>query len=183
MKQLLSALCEAKKEIGAITKDSKNPFFKSNYFDINKLIQQVEPILSKHKLVLLQPITNGQVLTQIYHVDTGDVVGSSMTLIELNDPQKMGSQITYYRRYTLQSLLALEAEDDDGNSASGKVKQKPAPKQKPAEKQLLKEGTPQFANCIEAMVNKGKTLTDIEQHYRLTDAVVNSLQTEAMKAI
>ena len=177
MKQLLAALCEAKKEIGAITKDSKNPFFKSNYFDINKLIQQVEPILSKHRLVLLQPIANGQVLTQIFHVDTGEVVASSMTLIELNDPQKMGSQITYYRRYTLQSLLALEAEDDDGNSANGKVKEKPA------EKQLLKEGTPQFANCVDAMVNKGKTLTDIEKHYRLTDSVRNSLQTEAMKEI
>ena len=41
-----------------------------------------------------------------------------MTMQELTDPQKMGSMITYYRRYTLQSLLGLQAEDDDGNSAS-----------------------------------------------------------------
>ena len=31
------------------------------------------------------------------------------------DPQKLGSEITYYRRYTLQSLLGLQAEDDDAN--------------------------------------------------------------------
>ena len=36
--------------------------------------------------------------------------------------QQQGSQITYYRRYTLQSLLSLQAEDDDANSASATVK-------------------------------------------------------------
>jgi hypothetical protein len=36
-------------------------------------------------------------------------------------PQKLGSAITYYRRYTLQSLLGLQAEDD-GNKASATVK-------------------------------------------------------------
>ena len=36
------------------------------------------------------------------------------------DPQKMGSAITYLRRYTLQSLLGLQAADDDANMASGK---------------------------------------------------------------
>jgi len=33
------------------------------------------------------------------------------------DPQKIGSAITFYRRYTLQSLLGLQSEDDDGNKA------------------------------------------------------------------
>jgi hypothetical protein len=39
-----------------------------------------------------------------------------MVLPNLQDPQKLGSAITY-RRYTLQSLLGLQAEDDDGNKA------------------------------------------------------------------
>ena len=34
------------------------------------------------------------------------------------DAQKIGSAITYFRRYTLASLLGLQAQDDDGNSAS-----------------------------------------------------------------
>ena len=39
---------------------------------------------------------------------TGGVV-SALKLPDINDPQKLGSAITYYRRYTLASLLALQA--------------------------------------------------------------------------
>ena len=39
----------------------------------------------------------------------------------VSDPQKLGSTITYFRRYTLQSLLALNTKDDDANTASGKT--------------------------------------------------------------
>ena len=45
-----------------------------------------------------------------------------MELPNLQDPQKLGSAITYFRRYTLQSLLGLQAEDDDGNKASAPIK-------------------------------------------------------------
>ena len=47
-----------------------------------------------------------------------------MELPPLTDPQKIGSAITYYRRYTLQSLLGIQAEDDDANKASGKETKK-----------------------------------------------------------
>ena len=40
---------------------------------------------------------------------------SALKLPEMNDPQKLGSCITYYRRYTLASLLGLQAVDDDAN--------------------------------------------------------------------
>ena len=115
-------LFEAKKEIGKISKDSKNPFFKSKYFDINSLLEHVEPILQKHGLLLLQPITENKVTTEIIDVDGQDgevcIVSSEIQLQNITDPQKLGSAITYYRRYTLQSLLGLQAEDDDGNKAS-----------------------------------------------------------------
>jgi hypothetical protein len=35
-----------------------------------------------------------------------------------NDPQAYGSGVTYARRYGLQSLVSLGAEDDDGNTAT-----------------------------------------------------------------
>lgn len=117
-------LFEAKKEIGKISKDSTNPFFKSKYFDINGLLEHVEPILSKHELVLLQPIKGGLVTTRIYDIETNNCVESEIALPNIQDPQKLGSAITYYRRYTLQSLLGLQAEDDDGNVASKSVKRK-----------------------------------------------------------
>ena len=50
----------------------------------------------------------------------GGFVESSLELPANLDAQKIGSAITYYRRYTLQSLLGLQAEDDDGNGAISK---------------------------------------------------------------
>lgn len=116
--EIYKKLFEAKKEIGKISKDSNNPFFKSKYFDVNQLLEHVEPILQKNGLLLLQPIEAEWLKSQIFDIETGEKVSSEIHLKEFNDPQKLGSAITYYRRYTLQSLLGLQAEDDDGNNAS-----------------------------------------------------------------
>ena len=118
---IYTKLFEAKKEIGKISKDSKNPFFKSKYFDINSLLEHVEPILQKHNLLLLQPITEGKVRTEIIDVETGEKVTSEIALPQLNDPQKLGSCVSYYRRYTAQSLIGLQSTDDDANLASKKA--------------------------------------------------------------
>jgi hypothetical protein len=115
-------LLKVQSEIGAISKKANNPFFKSKYFDINMLIAEVLPILNKHGITLLQPINDGEVCSAIS--DGNEVIESRIALPDINDPQKLGSAITYFRRYTLQSLLALQAEDDDANLASGKVAQK-----------------------------------------------------------
>ena len=37
------------------------------------------------------------------------------------DPQKMGSTITYFRRYALVSYFEIQAEDDDGNHGASKI--------------------------------------------------------------
>ena len=152
-------LFEAKKEIGKISKDSKNPFFKSKYFDINSLLEHVEPILQKHDLLLLQPILDGKVSTVIIDVESGDKVSSEISLLGLKDAQKTGSEITYYRRYTAQSLLGLQAEDDDGNKASKPIK-KPIPKVYTDCK--TKEQLREF--YVEQTPEKQKALKDLIQH-------------------
>jgi hypothetical protein len=126
-KTIYSRLLEAKSEIGKVVKNAKNPHFKNNYADINAIIETVEPVLIKHGLVLIQPIESGNVVTRIIDAATGEVLESVMPLSPTANPQQMGSQITYYRRYTLQSLLSLQAEDDDANAASApQAKAKPA---------------------------------------------------------
>jgi len=120
--ELYKKLLKVKKEVGAISKDSTNPFFKSKYFDINKLIEQVDPLLCENGLVLIQPIRDNKQYSIIIEVDSGENIESHLELPNMSDPQKLGSCITYYRRYTLQSLLGLQAEDDDGNGASKAVK-------------------------------------------------------------
>jgi len=122
MKTLYEKLLEVQKEIGAIKKDSVNPFFKSNYFDINSLLGAVKPVLNKHGLVLLQALEGLNLTTVIVEASTGDKISYSATLPVTVDAQKAGSAITFFRRYALQSLLALEAEDDDANSTKPIVK-------------------------------------------------------------
>ena len=111
-------------EIGALSKTETNPFYKSKYFDINSLIAQLMPLLDKHSVTVIQPLTslpdNSPALATIVMDGEKEICHSIFPLPKIEDPQKMGSAITYYRRYALQSLFLLQAEDDDANLGSGK---------------------------------------------------------------
>ena len=129
-KSIDAALLKVQKEIVGIVKDSSNPYFKSAYFDINKALSVVRPILNKHGLLISQPTRYDKEVgkTLVYTIIVGfdEFRDSNIALPEINDPQKLGMCITYYRRYTLVGLLALEAldyEDDDGNTAAEAVKE------------------------------------------------------------
>ena len=117
-KSIYWKLSKVKAEIGVLSKNAKNPFFKSDYLDLNGILSAVEPLLEKWGLLLIQPIMDGKVHTVIIDVDSKEELPSEMPLPNITDPQKLGSAITYFRRYTLQSLLALQAVDDDGNTAT-----------------------------------------------------------------
>jgi hypothetical protein len=152
---LYTKLNEVKKEIGAISKDSTNPFFKSKYFDINSLLKHVEPLLQKNGLLLLQPIVKGEVFSEIVDIESGESVTSSIPLPQIDDPQKIGSCVSYYRRYTLQSLISLQSEDDDANSASQATK---------SQKQWVNKDDKIWS----AAVDKGVTLTELKKHYSIS---------------
>lgn len=119
---IYTKLHQAKKEIGKVAKNSKNPHFKNTYADLNSLIEAVEPILLEKNMLLLQPLQGGKVITMIFDVESGESIQSDIDLPQISDPQKLGSAITYFRRYTLQSLLTLQAVDDDGYLASQPTK-------------------------------------------------------------
>lgn len=122
---IYAKLFEIQQEIGAVSKDSKNPFYNSKYFDINSLISQLMPLLKKHKVLLLQPVVNGEVVTRLMCVEKQNFVEGGIPLPEIADPQKLGGAITYFRRYGLASLLGLAAEDDDGNMTVNAATKKP----------------------------------------------------------
>jgi len=121
-----AAIALIKAEINPVTKDGVNPHFKSTFASLNAHLKAVEPVLEKHGCTLSQPTiydarTSQNIqLTKITHTATGESVESSLCLGDQKDMQKLGSAITYARRYTLGSLLAMQAEDDDANVASGK---------------------------------------------------------------
>jgi len=157
-------LFNLQQEIGTISKDAKNPFYKSKYFDINSLIKQLQPLLKKHKLLLLQPIEEDMVYSKLICIDgTGGVI-SALKLPEITDPQKLGSCITYYRRYTLASLLGLQAVDDDANVASGVT----------VDKKWLNQNTPEYSKAIE-FIKGGGSVEAIKSKYKVSGKIENEL--------
>lgn len=159
--EIYKKLSKVKSEIGKISKDSTNPFFKSKYFDVNALLEHVEPLLAKNDLLLLQPIIEGKIVTEIIDVETSEKVSSELILGTFSDPQKMGSAITYYRRYTLQSLLGLQAEDDDANKASVTNKEK-----NDDGKAWLNIGSKEWNGALE----KGTSLEVLRDYFKISKA-------------
>lgn len=156
--KIYEKLLEAKKEIGKATKSSTNPHFKSKYVDINALIETVETVLLSKGLVLLQPIENGKVYTRIVDAESEQMIESFIELPTTGTPQAMGSAITYFRRYTLQSLLSMQAQDDDGNLAS-----QPQPKVK----QVM--GDKAFTQFCERLINgEVELITKVRESFQLT---------------
>jgi len=122
---LFQKIGEVQQAIGKISKDKKNPFYKSSYFDINGLLDVLMPELKKQGLIVMQPISCKIIDTAVVNslmtiISDGDkAVDYSMALPMNIEPQKLGSAITYYRRYSLQSLFCLQASDDDANATKG----------------------------------------------------------------
>jgi len=157
-------LFNLQQEIGTISKDAKNPFYKSKYFDINSLINQLQPLLKKNRLLLLQPIEEDIVVSKLICIDGTGAVISGLKLPEINDPQKLGSAITYYRRYTLASLLGLNAIDDDANIASGAGSPT-------VELPWLNEDSPQFKAVKTALTKGTATIADVRTKFKVSKKV------------
>ena len=106
----------------SVKKDGKNPHFKSNYATLNEVLDKVKkPLNDLGILVVFNPGENG-LETILHDTETNTFIRSFMMYTNCDTPQKVLSCNTYYRRGSLVSLLGLEDEDDDGNTASEPVK-------------------------------------------------------------
>lgn len=116
--KLASALVKAQSEMGNASKDAKNPFFKSKYADLNAIREAVIPVLNKNGIMVLQPMSGDSVETVLVH-ETGEWMSSATPIVcaKQNDPQALGSAISYARRYGLQAMVCIGAEDNDGEGA------------------------------------------------------------------
>jgi hypothetical protein len=116
------ALVKAQAEIKAALKDSTNPHFRSKYADLSSVVDAVKAPLLKQGIAFLQGVHDAvdgvAVETMLLH-NSGEWISSTMRLPAVKqDAQGYGSAITYGRRYGLQSMCGVPAEDDDGNAAT-----------------------------------------------------------------
>lgn len=125
---LTKALLAALREIENPTKNTKNPFLKNNYADINAVLNSCKEILLNHGVLLLQgsrPSTVNpqwiEVYTKLIHGESGETLEETVVMQpKENSPQGSAGLLTYGRRYSLFAALGLAAvdDDDDGNIAS-----------------------------------------------------------------
>ncbi len=102
----------------SIKKGKKNPHFKNDYADINEILDKVKPALNSLGVVIIQTPDEIGLITILHDTESGTEISGRINFIGATDPQKLGSNITYYRRYSLIAMLGLEDDDDDGNKAS-----------------------------------------------------------------
>ena len=113
------------------TKEGKNPHFKSTYSTLEEVMAAARQA-NQFGLFFMQPldlITVGEqvvqvVRTEIVYAPSGETRTSICPIRSKDnqDPQKMGSGITYAKRYSLQAAFGLPSEDDDGEAGAGRVR-------------------------------------------------------------
>jgi hypothetical protein len=127
IKELATALSKAQNQMSGAVKDSKNPFFKSSYADLGAVVSAIKESFAANELSYSQfPLMeDGKVgVETILMHSSGEWISSTLLLpITKQDPQAAGSAITYARRYALQAIAGIPAEDDDGNAAAQPNKQ------------------------------------------------------------
>lgn len=159
IKNLAVALTKFNGEVSKIAKDANNPFFKNKYATLDTIIDEIRPILQKNGLSIMQiPGGDGEnvVMKTLLIHESGEWIESEPLIMKpvKNDPQAVGSCMTYARRYSLAAFLSLNTgEDDDGNKASGNEHIDEA-KAKALE-ELAKE--------------KGRDIEKIKEYYKVND--------------
>ena len=125
IKELASAFLKAQQSFETATEDADNPFFKSKYADLPEVWRVAKGPLGANGLAFVQsPESDGngaiEIETMLVHAPSGEWIKSRMRMKPVkDDPQGVGSCITYARRYALSALIGIVAdEDDDGNAAS-----------------------------------------------------------------
>jgi hypothetical protein len=125
-KTLAEALCRAQASMGGAKRTQTNPYFKSRYADMESVLQAIKQPFADNGLFVTQPLDmldDGKMVlvTKIVH-SSGESLTSRMPIPAIADVQKLGSYITYCRRYALMSIAGLAPEDDDGNQARSVAK-------------------------------------------------------------
>lgn len=130
--ELAKALNAFQSEVVTVGKSAANPFFKSKYAPLDDIMLAAQPVLTKHGLAVMQlpdNLNGAPALTTIVMHTSGQSQSATVPLIlAKEDPQGVGSAITYMRRYGYAAALGIVIdEDDDGNRATPRtVASKPA---------------------------------------------------------
>jgi ERF superfamily. len=142
--ELFKALNKFRTQLKQPLKDANNPFFKSKYVPLENVVSVIDEAIAETGLSYTQETLyndNGLIVleTIIMH-ESGEYIalGGAVVKPVKNDPQGVGSAITYARRYSLSTAFGIASDqDDDGNQASSGSKPPANAKKQPQSKPKL----------------------------------------------
>jgi len=173
IKEIAAALFKFQGEAKKIIKKEKNPFFNSLYADLPAILDEISEPLQKCGLVISQFPDGEGLTTLLIHPESGQYMQANGIMKPVkNDPQSVGSAITYQRRYAICAILGLNVDkDDDGNEASKSSEKSKAPAKEQPAKPWLNEGTEEFNKAVEYMkakADKDAGLKEIFKKYSVS---------------
>ena len=116
MKHLFKSLAEFQQEVPTIHKATQG--YGYTYADLPKIFEVINPLLKKHGLGFTQLINGTELVTIVFHVETGETIESKTAIPQgvqlkgMNDFQVLGSAISYLRRYCISSILGIVSDKD-----------------------------------------------------------------------
>jgi hypothetical protein len=149
-------------------KDSKNPFFKSNYADLESVWDACRDLLSANGLAIMQfpgeYIEGNMSLNTIISHRSGEWISQEMSVpVSKPDAQGAGSALTYMRRYALAAVVGVVQADDDGNSASKQVVEGATAQQVASITSLIEQSGSDEAKLLAYFKKPSVTLLDRNQ--------------------
>lgn len=123
--QLATALAKAQAAMGHASKDGANPHFRSAYATLASVMEAIREPFAKNGLSFSQLVdSEGEaifVTTILLHASGQYLASGRATARPVkNDPQGVGSVISYLKRYSLQAAVGIASADDDAEAASGR---------------------------------------------------------------
>lgn len=163
-------------KVGKISKDAKNPFFKSTYASLSNILESIDTPLAESGLAFTQfPTGEHGLSTILMHGESGEWIQSEYKMRPAkDDPQGIGSSITYQRRYALASVLGLNIDDDDdANSASGSQSKQDTTAAD--DKPWLNKDSKEFTGAVEKMKAGKSNIEALRKYFKISKAVESLL--------
>ena len=179
-------MVEFHKKVCKVIKDAKGNIqtksgssYSYKYATLSNILDVVQDALNECGLNVIQlPMAEFELETILTHI-SGEFISSRYVMRPVqNNPQAIGSCITYQRRYAIGAILGLNIDDDDDGAAASGIKPQ-QPKQQPQQKILTVEAlSDKFAEWIFKKETEARTAgkpfsmkTLLETNYRVDEQV------------
>jgi len=173
MKHLFKSLAEFQQEVPTIHKATQG--YGYTYADLPKIFEVINPLLKKHGLGFTQLINGTELITIVFHVESGETIESKTAIPQgvqlkgMNDFQVLGSAISYLRRYCLSSILGIVSDKDtDAGGEQVKVEQKNESKKVAIDDKRL-------AKAIKAISDGEYTIKELLNTFDLTQEQLKNI--------